>query len=87
MPSAAARVIINIRTGHVTTTDARGWPFYGYATNGTSRAWHYYDGSNDNWNLYNNGIRMTVGGDGDVGIGTSSPSAKLNVVTSTTRGV
>jgi hypothetical protein len=45
---------------YVETSDGAGWPFYGYATAGSFRAWHYYDGSTGDWKLYNNGIRLTV---------------------------
>ncbi len=57
------------------TTDAAGWPFYGYATNGLARAWHYVDGTTGAWKLVSNGTaRLTVHSDGDVGIGTTAGS-------------
>ena len=45
---------------YVETSNAAGWPFYGYATNESFRAWTYYNGTTGDWNLYNGGIRLTV---------------------------
>ena len=45
---------------YVETSDAAGWPFYGYATNGSFRAWTYYNGAIGDWFLYNAGIRLHV---------------------------
>ncbi|MDO9695473.1 MAG: hypothetical protein Q7W56_12145 [Candidatus Latescibacteria bacterium] len=45
---------------HVDVSDAGGWPFYGYATNGFFRAWTYYDGTTSIWKLYNGGDRLSV---------------------------
>jgi len=64
---------------YINTAAAGGWPFYGYATGGVSRAWHYYDGSTGAWHLNNSGARLTVHGDGRVGIGTTAPSGLLHV--------
>ena len=65
---------------YVDTADASGWPFYGYATNGSFIGYHYVDGATNNWYLYNGGTHLTVEGTGDVGIGTQTPSARLEVV-------
>jgi len=59
-------------------------PFYSYATNGTVRAWHYFDENDDTWKLYNGGIKLVVKNDGNVGIGTVSPLAKLEIISNTT---
>ena len=61
-----------------TASDAR--PFYGYATSGSSNRWTYYDGGTERWHVYNQGVRLTVASDGNVGIGTTSPSSKLSVL-------
>ncbi len=43
---------------YVETSSAGGWPFYGYATNGSFRAWTYYNGATGDWSLYSGGIRL-----------------------------
>lgn len=53
-------------------------PFYGYTT-GTETAWTELDGANGNWNVYNDGVRMTVTDGGHVGIGVSTPLHNLDV--------
>lgn len=45
---------------YVETSDATGWPFYGYATNGSFRAWSYFQGDSAFWRLYMAGSRLTV---------------------------
>ncbi|MFO0829849.1 MAG: tail fiber domain-containing protein [Phycisphaerales bacterium] len=65
---------------YVDTQGAGGLPFYGYATAGAARAWHYYDGSTDQWALHLGTDRLVVNGsDGRVGIGTNAPSFLLHV--------
>jgi len=66
---------------YIRTDGATSWPFYGYHT-GTQSAWHYLDGETDDWHLYNDGVRLTVEDDGDVGIGTLNPQVPLHVQTS-----
>jgi len=56
---------------YVETANAGGWPFYGYATSGSYRAWTYYNGSNGDWYLYNNGVRLSVPNEGGLRIGSS----------------
>jgi hypothetical protein len=68
---------------YVETSDAAGWPFYGYATNGSFRAWTYYNGETGDWFLYNAGIRLHVPNEGGLRIG---PSADYSLVISNTPG-
>jgi hypothetical protein len=68
---------------YVETANAQGWPFYGYATNGSFRAWTYYNGATSDWHLYNAGIRLTVPNEGGLRIG---PSADYSLVISNTTG-
>ena len=68
---------------YVETAHANGWPFYGYATNGSFRAWTYYNGTNGDWYLYNAGIRLAVPNEGGLRIG---PSANYSLVISSTTG-
>lgn len=63
---------------YLDTLGSEGWPFYGYATGGTQRMWHYYDGSTDKWHINNGGNRVTVTGSGDVGIGITDPGARMD---------
>ena len=56
---------------YMETSDPQGWPFYGFATNGSFRAWTYYDGSTGDWHLYSAGIRLTVPNEGGLRIGPS----------------
>lgn len=68
---------------YMETESATARPFYGYATAGVAKAWHYWEGSTGKWHLYNNGSnRLTVTSTGAVGIGTESPPTnyKLAVV-------
>lgn len=68
---------------YIETSDAAGWPFYGYATDGSFRAWHYYDGTTNDWHLYNAGIRLTVPNEGGLRIG---PSVDYSLVIENTTG-
>jgi len=68
---------------YVETAHANGWPFYGYATGGSFRAWTYYNGTNGDWYLYNAGIRLAVPNEGGLRIG---PSANYSLVISNTTG-
>ena len=68
---------------YVETQHANGWPFYGYATDGSFRAWTYYDGTTGDWQLYNAGIRLKVPNEGGLRIG---PSANYSLVISDTVG-
>ena len=68
---------------YMETSDANGWPFYGYATNGSFRAWTYYNGTNGEWSLYNAGIRLKVPSTGGLRIG---PSLNYSLVISNTTG-
>lgn len=66
-------------------SDAASFPFYGYATAGVARMWHYYNGSTGNWVLWNGGDRMFVTNTGNVGIG-AAPTFRLDVTNTTTPG-
>jgi hypothetical protein len=68
---------------YVETSNATGWPFYGYATNGSFRAWSYYNGESGDWFLYNAGIRLTVPNEGGLRIG---PSINYSLVIENTTG-
>jgi len=64
---------------YIETESATGRPFYGYATDGTARAWTYWDGNDSTWKLYNSGVQLVVDQNGNVGIGTSTPEKALDV--------
>jgi hypothetical protein len=68
---------------YIDTQSATGRPFYGYGAGGSSSTWTYLDGQTDNWIVYNSGSRLTVASNGNVGIGTTSPQNRLNVVNGT----
>lgn len=68
---------------YVETSDAAGWPFYGYATNGSFRSWTYYNGDTGDWHLYNAGIRLSVPNEGGLRIG---PALDYSLVISNTPG-
>jgi len=68
---------------YVETSNAGGWPFYGYATNGSFRAWTYYNGTTGDWSLYSAGIRLKVPSTGGLRIG---PSLNYSLVISNTTG-
>ena len=68
---------------YVETSAAGGWPFYGYATNGSFRAWTYYNGTTGDWSLYNAGVRLKVPSSGGLRIG---PSLNYSLVISNTTG-
>jgi hypothetical protein len=64
---------------YMETTSPDGYPFYGYATDGSLKMWTEYQGSTGRWYVYNGGRRLTVQSDGNVGIGTTNPSSLLTV--------
>ncbi len=64
---------------YVETNNVAGLPFYGYATNNTAKAWTYFQPSNNSWRVFNGGDRLTVLNNGNVGIGTTTPTALLDV--------
>jgi hypothetical protein len=68
---------------YVETSNTGGWPFYGYATNGSFRAWTYYNGTTSEWSLYNAGIRLKVPATGGLRIG---PALNYSLVISNTTG-
>jgi hypothetical protein len=68
---------------YVETSNAAGWPFYGFATNGSFRAWTNYNGTTGDWHLYNAGVRLTVPNEGGLRIG---PSADYSLVIENSTG-
>lgn len=67
---------------YIRTDGTSGKPFYGYRAGNiqaSQTAWTYLDGDTGDWRLNNAGDRMTVSNEGDVGINTTSPTAKLHV--------
>jgi len=78
----------------VETSHAQGWPFYGYATNGSFRAWTYFDPTScldagcdpldyGGWTLHQGGTRLQVPLGGGLRIG---PSADYSLVITNTTG-
>lgn len=63
---------------YVNTTSATGSPFYGYAQNGSPKAWHYYNA--DAWKLNISGDKLTVTSDGRMGVNTTNPVTELHLV-------
>ncbi|MBW7905797.1 MAG: tail fiber domain-containing protein [Phycisphaerae bacterium] len=68
---------------YVTTEGANAWPFYGYRAGGQA-AWTYLDGATGDWHLNVDGNRMTATDEGNIGIGTTTPTHKLHVVSNNT---
>ncbi len=68
---------------YIETENDSGWPFYGYATGGSFRAWTYYNGQDGDWRLYNAGVRLRVPNEGGLRIG---PSADYSLVIENTAG-
>jgi len=57
-----------------------GRPFYGYATGGSSKAYHYYNPESNKWALnVGGGDRLTVKSNGKVGVDFISPEESLVV--------
>lgn len=70
----------NTYTGmYINGTDNASFPFYGYATGGMARMWHYYDGGTGNWTLINGGDRLSVTNNGRVGININNPTRAVEV--------
>jgi len=64
---------------YINTEDDGGWPFYGFATGGTYRAWTYWDGNTDEWHLYAGGQRLTVPRGGGLEIANTTETDGLRV--------
>lgn len=66
--------------GMYMNTTGAGRPYYGYATRGVKRAYHYYDSGSGQWRLHVGGTRIVVARtSGNVGISTNTPNYKLHV--------
>lgn len=57
---------------YINTSDGTGWPFYGYATAGSARAWSYVNGATGTWHLNNGADLVTVTNTGRIGLGIGS---------------
>lgn len=64
---------------YVNGSDSGSWPFIGYATNNSFRAWTYFRGDEADWRLYYNGDRLYVESNGYVGIGVDNPANRLEL--------
>jgi hypothetical protein len=58
---------------------ASGKPFYGYAVDGISKVYHYYDGLSNTWRVNFNGDKLFLNSSGRFGIGVPGPEAYLHV--------
>jgi hypothetical protein len=81
---------------YVETSHAEGWPFYGFATDGSFRAWTYYKDTDTcpvsgrcplvdlpGWKLYTSGLRLAVPNSGGLRVG---PAADYSIVIENTTG-
>jgi hypothetical protein len=64
---------------YVNTSDAGGWPFYGFATGGVARAWTWYNGTTSEWKLYNGGERLTISSGGGLEILSTTTTDGLRI--------
>ncbi len=64
---------------YVNSESAGGWPFYGFATAGTFRAWTYFDGNTSMWKLYNGGDRLIVPAGGGLEITSTSTTDGIRI--------
>ena len=59
-------------------------PFYGYSTNGQETAWTYLEGATNKWHVHHAGAdQLTIDADGNVGINDTTPTACLDVSSTT----
>jgi hypothetical protein len=75
----AMKSSVNGYYGMYVDAGATGLPFYGYALNGIAKAWTQLNGGNNNWELVYNVTAISVNPTGNVGIGTGTPTQKLDV--------
>lgn len=61
---------------YIRNENAAGTPFYGYSTP-TWSMWTYLDGST--WKVYNNGDRLALTSNGNLGLGINNPLYKMHV--------
>jgi hypothetical protein len=72
--------VTNTWRGMFIETGTGGRPFYGYSQSGSTGCWTEQNGQDGNkWELYNSGFWLTVMPSGNVGVGTTTPAAKLEV--------
>jgi hypothetical protein len=65
---------------YISTAGAGAQPFYGYAAGQDVDAYHYFDGTSDQWRLFAGAPRLVVSrATGNVGIGTTAPAFLLHV--------
>jgi hypothetical protein len=65
---------------YIRTSGAAALPFYGYSNAGGGSAWTYLDGADGNkWKVNNQGDKLAVMPNGNVGIGTNAPLYTLDV--------
>jgi hypothetical protein len=64
---------------YINTESVTGRPFYGFATNGVARAYVEWDGIDNTYKIWNGGYRLSINNSGNVGIGTMTPTERLDV--------
>jgi hypothetical protein len=64
---------------YMDTSDAGGWPFYGFSTGGALRAWTWFDGTAATWNLFNGGDRLRVQSGGGLEIQNTTTTDGLRI--------
>ncbi len=65
---------------YLETDGLMGYPFYGYATDGSARAWTYWRGTDSTFRIYNGGERFAITQQGQHGFETTDPQADMHLV-------